>query len=305
MTALTNEVDYKHFDFFPENSPTSARRTASSPFAEVLFDRNLDRLSPSGFKSLHGRFRPQTPVQPPFAARISELGIPKKLFGGLSPYEKLGPGCPLDQAFKLLGEGYDGDEGYEPATGAGCPLEDAFPKFFAPPVIAKGTDKGLMLLCAYYFMKYGVDITVSSSYETFQEALKAPLYSPRARAWGIIATNGDNIRSHVTPVICFREKEGDPTQILQLDSIENPVLSVRETLRAMKSENPEVLIYEVRGSRQTDSFGCRNDALVVLKDALRILNEEAFTDLPNYLDLRKDYGPRYSFFIPLAISLTL
>ena len=176
---------------------------------------------------------------------------------------------------------------------------------FGPSVITKPTDKGLMLLCAHYHKKYNIDISVTSSYVTFQEALKAPLYKPGARVWGIIATNGDPVRSHVTPVICFRKDAASPIEILMLDSSETPVLAVRDTLKAIKDENPEALIYEVKGTRQFDNYGCRTDALVVLKDALRILENPAIDHLASFLKLRKDYGPRYSFFLPASWAKTV
>lgn len=167
-----------------------------------------------------------------------------------------------------------------------------------PSMIAKPTDKGLKLLSAHYFRKYGVDIVVTGSYETFEEALKGTHVYNKSKAWGIIATNGDLLRSHVTPVICYRQSAESLIEVLQLDSLESPVLAVRETLHKMKSEEEDPLIYEVKGCRQSDSYGCRTDALVVLKDALRDLNFGSFTNLQDYLEVKKHYGPRYSFYMP-------
>lgn len=290
---LPIQPSYKHFAVTPKFSALQfvdeydrARQGAASPFAYVLIQRNRElSLGDLEFLPLSSsNVRPLTPLKPDDYISIfaSSLGLKDPASSPVAFSPAMGGGG----AFFTRAAAKDSTEEFLEQSG--------------PSVIAKPTNKGLMLLCAHYFKKYGIDITVTGSYETFTEALKAPLYNPKAKAWGIIATNGDAMRSHVTPVICFQKDPSAQVEILMLDSLESPILAVAETLRAMKRENPEARIYDVRGARQIDSYGCRTDAFCVLKDALRILNHAEIDDLASYLKLRTDYGPRYSFYLPAA-----
>lgn len=298
MTAPVKKEGYKQFAVERLHFVDEKER-ASSPFALVLINRQDTCYSPhtSAFLS-SSNLRPLTPSSPtgdffPLFSRALSFS------SCLDAPHLVAPMHGFEIRTKTGSSTFARELSLMPEAETMHPTSHAeFIKYLGPSVIAKPTDKGLMLLSAYYFQKYGIDITVTSSYETFSEALKAPLYKPKARAWGIIATNGCPIRSHVTPVICFKKDESSPIEILQLDSIETPILAVTETLRAIRSEDPEAPIYEVRGSRQMDSYGCRTDAICVLKDALRLLESEEIDDLKTYLKVITSYGPRHSFYLP-------
>jgi hypothetical protein len=282
-------------------------RRDSSPFALVLLNRACMSYSPTTERFLSSSdLRPMTPLRPgdffPIFSEAIDAETGKRLIAPKTILQQFDQEAESMAAAALGGGG--GVALPKAVKKTSTEKTSEFIGHIGPSVIAKPTDKGLMLLCAYYFQKYGIDITVTSSYETFAEALKGPLYKPGAKAWGIIATNGDLLRSHVTPVICYKKDEASPIEILQLDSIETPVLSVSETLREMKSEDPTYPIYTVRGSRQMDSYGCRTDALCVLKDALRLLDHYRPDNLRSYLKVIEDYGHRYSFHLPASWAKT-
>lgn len=155
-------------------------------------------------------------------------------------------------------------------------------KQFAAP-----TNRGLMLLSAYYFNKYNVDIVVTGSAAAFAYALSKPsgmCMKETPKAWGIIAVQR-GFSSHATPVICYQKDEASPIHYLILDSIQDPTKYVWDHFKSLKEEEVSVSSYVVKGKRQLDLRGCRTDALCVLKDALRQLNSHDIDNMDEFLKI--------------------
>lgn len=149
-------------------------------------------------------------------------------------------------------------------------------------VIAMPTDEGLMLLCSYYNLKYDVTIHVVSNVDKLVEALSGIGVSEDQKVWGVIATNGNKEMPHVTAVLCARQPD-DTIQILNLDSVSNPIDNYREAIAVLRSSGRKCLLMRVFAPRQADAFSCRTDALVVLKDALRELQKRGETDVHKFM----------------------
>lgn len=162
-------------------------------------------------------------------------------------------------------------------------------KQFAAP-----TNRGLMLLSAYYFNRYNVDIVVTGSSAAFAYALSKPsgfCMKETPKAWGIIAVQR-GFSSHATPVICYQKDETSPIHYLILDSIQDPTKYVWDHFKSLKEEEVSVSSYVVKGKRQLDLRGCRTDALCILKDALRQLNSLDIENMDEFLkitDLETSY----------------
>lgn len=143
--------------------------------------------------------------------------------------------------------------------------------------IAYPTDRGLMLIAAYYEKKYHIHIKVVSSPAGFEEALHDKEHS----SFGIIITAGWG-KGHVLPVLCHRPLEG-PLQVSLLDSSGNykvgndNYLDIAEAL-------PDIQLFKIEEEpRQTDAFSCRTDALCLLRDGLRELQETGSSTLEDFL----------------------
>lgn len=165
------------------------------------------------------------------------------------------------------------------------------------------TDQGLMLLSAYYKNKYDVDIHVVGSADKLYEALLGEGFPKEQKTWGIIATNGKESMPHVTPIICNRLDDGT-IQILNLDSVLNPVSILGDCLVDLKTSGQNVQIIRLEYERQADSFSCRTDALVILKDALQDLRANKVLDLSQYLTLEKS-GKSFLCNLPPAWGKTV
>ena len=135
--------------------------------------------------------------------------------------------------------------------------------------IAYPTDRGLVLLAAYYEKKYGIPIIVAPSARAYEKALLGEGAPEGSKHWGIIATNGSGA-GHVTPFLCCKTPEGK-IQAVDLDSVGGSPVHA--------SNNRDITWFKVTGKRQADVYSCRTDALVVLKDSLRDLRTRSIEDL--------------------------
>lgn len=160
------------------------------------------------------------------------------------------------------------------------------------------TDLGLMMIAAYYGKKYNIEIVVCSNSTSLEAALRGSHLDESCTSWGIIVTNGTDPNPHVTPLICFRNKKGK-TQVAELDSVCSPCLGYLETkFMLSSSEEKNWEFFSVLEPRQATFFGCRTDACVILKDALRMLHQQAFEDLNQLLMIPKAYASHNKFILP-------
>lgn len=160
------------------------------------------------------------------------------------------------------------------------------------------TDLGLMMIAAYYGKKYNIEIVVCSNSTSLEAALRGAHLDESCTSWGIIVTNGTDPNPHVTPLICFRAKKGK-IQVAELDSVCSPCLCYLETkfmLSASDEKNWE--FFSVLEPRQVTFFGCRTDACIILKDALRTLHVAAHEDLNQLLIIPKAYATHNKFILP-------
>ena len=169
--------------------------------------------------------------------------------------------------------------------------------------IAAPSDEGLMLMASYYNSKYSIPIQISGSYESLYNALLGRGISGDFTTWGVIATTGLETNHHVTPLICLKTDPG-VVQIAVLDSVNSPILDVLEALSTLQLKDEKVKIFYINSRRQSDEIGCRTDALVILKDALRDLRSKKVTNLMAFLSVKFD-GTNFRFPLPYAWSKTV
>jgi hypothetical protein len=169
--------------------------------------------------------------------------------------------------------------------------------------IAAPSDEGLMLMASYYNSKYSIPIQITGSYESLYNALLGRGISGDFTTWGVIATTGLETNHHVTPLICLKTDPG-VVQIAVLDSVSSPILDVLEALSTLQLKEEKVKIFYINSRRQSDDIGCRTDALVILKDALRDLRSKKVTNLMAFLNVKFD-GTNFGFSLPYSWSKTV
>ncbi len=139
------------------------------------------------------------------------------------------------------------------------------------PQIFFPSDTCMAAAAAYYKNKYGIHIHIvcevqaHKTYELIQQLNDG-------EQLGIIARSAQYV-VHVTPLII--SKQGEDIFIIVLDSIDDrPEFSyIIENFFKEKLINPDdkknYHLILVDGDRQADSYSCRHDALIILKDALK------------------------------------
>lgn len=163
------------------------------------------------------------------------------------------------------------------------------------------TDLGLMMIAAYYGKKYSIEIVVCSNTASLEAALRGSHLDESCKSWGVIVTNGTDPNPHVTPLLCFRNKKGK-IQVAELDSVCSPCLCYLETkfmLSASDDKNWEFL--SVLEPRQVTFYGCRTDACIILKDALRKVHQESYDDLTQLLIIPEAYAAHNKFILPPSL----
>lgn len=146
------------------------------------------------------------------------------------------------------------------------------------PIIYKPTILGLKILAQHYREKYGVDIRVFDCLEDVgtkpiitslpefliinrEEILKGLEESPNPIGYIVRV---DPRSQHMFPIVIAKDSEGK-CNIVIFDSIEL-TLDNKKQIAAVEG----FCFFSNVGSRQVENAGCKVDAVVTLKDALRI-----------------------------------
>lgn len=139
------------------------------------------------------------------------------------------------------------------------------------------SNPALCLLAERYSQKYGIQIFVMDGSEAAVQFLARWKEHPVPKQMGIIvaAATGD---AHVTPVLCSAPEKGPP-QVILLDSQGGGTGSPKILKNALEARfGTTVSISSNVLPRQADKASCRTDAITLLKNALRDLQQNQIDD---------------------------
>ncbi len=129
--------------------------------------------------------------------------------------------------------------------------------------------EGACLLAGYYREKYGVNIVNIENRDNFSALVAEYREKSGHVKVGFIVRVQTRTGIHSVPVIY--EKKDNRESIIILDSL-GPTEGFKEDIIADINgidHEHRINIYECKGRRQSDQHGCKNDAFIILKDALR------------------------------------
>src|SRR3990167_10767837 len=141
----------------------------------------------------------------------------------------------------------------------------------------------LKVIADYYFKKYQIIIHVASASSTIENLAEhisqllsnAKTLYPTAQQIGFIFISyddPDDVYGHALPILW--QKENEQEHLFFLDSTEylknRPESSFRHFCNQLKTTMPQLRLWTIFGCRQLDYSSCYTDALVVLKDSLRV-----------------------------------
>jgi hypothetical protein len=165
--------------------------------------------------------------------------------------------------------------------------------------------EGLLHLGAYYNHKYNLAIFITGSLESTLRAIEGLDLADKKGPWGVIMTSGeDELQLHVTPLICLQLESG-VTQIIELDSVRQPLEYFPKALKQLDERKIPYHLASVSQGRQADGYSCRTDALVVVNNALRDLQEKKIADLFAYLHAKPLDDSSSRFELPISWSKTV
>lgn len=149
----------------------------------------------------------------------------------------------------------------------------------------------LKIIADHYFKKYKIIIRVASASTTienlaehiFQDLFNAKAQHPTAHQIGFIFISyddPDDVYGHALPILW--QKENGQEHLFFLDSTEylknRPESSFRHFYDQLKTAIPPLRLWIIFGCRQLDYSSCYTDALVVLKDGLRVPSFKALVE---------------------------
>jgi hypothetical protein len=160
---------------------------------------------------------------------------------------------------------------YTDVNGIESTITTEFNKFNNSVKIFFPTDIHMVVAAAYYKKKYGINIHIvcehkaNKTYDLMQQLNDG-------EQLGIIARISRYL-PHVTPLIISRK--GEDIFIVSLDSVDKNsafIYSIERIFKENLTNSDDRKSYHlilVDSKRQADEVSCRNDALFILKDALR------------------------------------
>lgn len=164
----------------------------------------------------------------------------------------------------------------------------------------------------YYCKKYGIDIhiVISETFDGLKDFVEklANTIKPGGKI-GLIVRIGETSR-HVMPIIIRNTNE--QTTIITLDSAAKHTLNdcIRKINTDAGNNLIKLLIVNEDCSRQGDSYSCRSDAVLILKDALRApafmshIESGTLTKIP--FDIRNGCMNIYRLdHLPMCLSKTI
>ncbi len=154
---------------------------------------------------------------------------------------------------------------------------------------------GIEIIAQHYFQKYGVIIRVCGEFlkiHLLAEKIRDYLSSakkalPSAKKIGFIFISNDDpddIFGHALPMIWEKNNKEehlfllDTTQYLGQTDSHKLTVGVQAFRKALSSFMPDLKLWSIFGCRQIDYSSCYTDALVILRDGLRIPSLKAVVD---------------------------
>lgn len=176
---------------------------------------------------------------------------------------------------------------------------------------------GLMLAAKHYFRKYGVVIDVCPEFlkidvlaeKIFTQLSAAKKVFPDKKKLGLIFISNDDpddVFGHALPMIWERHHDAeylfflDTTQYLgsvTASCLKSKVVAFRASLLSLM---PNLALWSVFGSRQIDYSSCYTDALVMLKDGLRIASFKSLVESK----IKEKHGDVVLFYMPEILLRT-